>query len=109
MKALKVSFLCALGGAMVFAGIALLFSGGDVVSSIAAAVLGLILGLLAAPEFDPGAFRHAALYQCVCGALAGGLIGGWLTQSIETGLLAAGIGALLGWLAPRWLHHVQGP
>jgi len=109
MKALKVAVLCALGGAILFGGIALLFSGGDVFSGVAAAVLGLVLGLLAAPEFEPKAFRHAALYQGACGAAAGGLIGGWLTASIETGLLAAGIGALLGWLAPRWLHHVQGP
>ncbi|ALM86598.1 hypothetical protein [Bordetella sp. N] len=106
---MKISLCCGLGGALLFGVMAVVFSGGDLFWALAAAVIGLLLGLLAAPEFEPKAFRHAALYQCLCGALAGGLIGGWLTASAQTGLMAAAIGALLGWLAPRWLHHVQGP
>ncbi|WP_144640511.1 hypothetical protein [Bordetella genomosp. 13] len=109
MKALKISLLCALGGAVLFGVIGLLTGGGKMVPGVAAAVLGLLLGLIAAPEFEPRAFRRAALYQTACGAIAGGLLGGWLSGSLAAAGMTAVIGGLLGWLAPLWIRHVQGP
>lgn len=109
MSALKISLYCALGGAVLFGVIGLLTGGGKMAPGIMAAVLGLLLGLIAAPEFEPKAFRHAALYQTSCGAIAGFLLGGWLLGSLSTAAMAAMIGGLLGWLAPMWIRHVQGP
>ncbi|SOE50032.1 hypothetical protein [Orrella dioscoreae] len=42
-------------------------------------------------------------------ALAGGLVTAWLGLPASTCLMAAVIGGLVAWLAPWWLHHVQGP
>ncbi|SAI73199.1 Uncharacterised protein [Bordetella ansorpii] len=109
MKALKISLSCALGGAALFGLIGLATGGGKMAQGVMAATLGLLLGLIAAPEFEPNAFRHAALYQTSCGAIAGFMLAGWLSSSLSTAAMAAVIGGLLGWLAPMWVRHVQGP
>ncbi len=109
MKALKVSLLCGLGGAVLFGVLGLIAGKGDWTAPVAAAIIGLLLGLIAAPEFEPKAFKRAALHQFLCGALAAGLAGAWLTGSLATGAMLALIGGAIGWLAPWWLRHVQGP
>ncbi|VFR48949.1 hypothetical protein ANT2_2365 [plant metagenome] len=109
MKALKISLCCGLVGAILFGLIGLLSGGFGKFHWLAAAIVGLLLGLIAAPEFEPKAFRHAAWYQAGCGALAGGLVTAWLGLPASTCLMAAVIGGLIAWLAPWWLHHVQAP
>ena len=71
-----------------------------------AAVAGLIIGALAAPEFDPKLFPAPALWQALIGAVGGGLLA--LLLGAPAGSVTAAVvgGAGLGVLARYWLEHL---
>ena len=70
---------------------------------------GLFVGALAAPEFEPKAFRYPALWQSAFGGAAGAIFGLLLSKPIDTILICAGVGGLIGFLAPYWVKHIQPP
>ncbi len=67
------------------------------------------MGLLAAPEFKPSLYKNIALYQVVCGALAGMSAAAAFFPNAEAVILGLLLGGLLGWLAPYWLKHMPLP
>lgn len=70
---------------------------------------GLFVGVVAAPSFEPKAFKHAWAYELFSGAAAGGAFGLAFGGVAEAAGLGALLGAFLGYLAPFWVKHVQVP
>ena len=78
MKAVKVATLSGLAFAAIFALFSLLFYFGVWLRLMLVAGSGLFVGLVAAPELEPDAFRHAWLPQLLSGLIAGAMLGwGW--------------------------------
>ena len=109
MKSLKTAALSGIGFAALFAVFSLLFYFGDWPRLALVTCAGLFVGLVAAPELEPKAFRHAWLLQLLSGLMAGALLGWGLGLGIEAVILATVVGGLLGWSAPWWVKHVQVP
>ncbi len=83
---------------------------GYTIQSISALALsGVLLGAIAAPEIQPEAFRHPALWQVCFGALGGGVFSLFVWQSREATAAAALLGCVLGYLAPYWVKHINVP
>ena len=109
VKALKVSVICGLGGALIFAAFSLVFYFGEWARLALVFVMGLFIGLIAAPELEPKAFKMAWLYQLGSGVVAGLLVGLAFNLGAETIMLTTLLGGLLGWSAPFWVKHVPIP
>jgi hypothetical protein len=109
MKALKVSAICSIGFALLFAAFSLVFYLGDWPRFVFVFCTGLFVGLVAAPEFEPSAFKMAWLFQLGSGVAAGTLVALAYQADAETIGVAALLGGVLGWSAPFWAKHVQIP
>jgi hypothetical protein len=74
------------------------------------AASGFLLGAIAAPEFEPKAFRYPAAWQVVFGALAGAALVAvkhhHFSEAVVAGIM---VGGLFGFFAPYWLKYVQVP
>ncbi|MCU7960819.1 MAG: hypothetical protein KZQ58_12665 [gamma proteobacterium symbiont of Bathyaustriella thionipta] len=107
--ALKISAFCSLGLAFVFGLFSLVFYYADWHRLLLVSLLGFFLGLMAAPELQPKAFKRAGLLQVSSGFSAGMVFGYWFQLQPETIWLAALSGAFLGWLAPLWIKYLSIP
>jgi uncharacterized membrane protein YjjP (DUF1212 family) len=72
-------------------------------------VLGLFLGLVAAPEFEPKAFKHPIMFQFFGGLFFGMILGIFLKLDTSSIIATAVIGALLGGTASYWVKHAPLP
>ncbi len=70
---------------------------------------GLLLGAVAAPVFEPTAFRYPSLWQASFGALGGIGLAAGLAAPVEAMLFGALAGLIAGYLAEYWLHGVPLP
>jgi len=107
--ALKVSVLGGLLTATVFGVFSLVFYFGDWKRFAVVFSLGLFVGLLAAPEFEPDAFKYPRLFQSFSGAASGALVGVVFSFPSEYIFMTSIIGGVIGWLAPFWVKHVPIP
>ena len=73
------------------------------------AVSGAILGAILVPEIKPEAFRYPALWQMSFAILGCVAIAAAVAAPAEGYMLAVLVGSILGYLAPYWIKHVQGP
>jgi tryptophan-rich sensory protein len=70
---------------------------------------GAILGLIGAPELEPKAFRYPMLWQVIFAVMGCVLLAVMFDAKPEGYALAVVIGIALGYLAPYWIKHIQGP
>lgn len=106
LQVISISVLCFAGFASI---LSVIFYFGDWPRLIAVIVIGLFLGLLAAPSIEPKAFKHAWAYELLSGAMSGALIGLIFIASGEAVLVGALVGGVLGYLAPYWIKHAPIP
>ncbi|GAB5478820.1 MAG: hypothetical protein Marn2KO_22870 [Marinobacter nauticus] len=108
LKVISISVLLFAGFASV---LSLIFFFGDWARllAVAVAVVGVFLGLLAAPSIEPKAFKHAWAYELSSGAMVGALIGLIFVGSGEPVVVGALIGGVLGYTAPYWIKHAPIP
>jgi len=109
VQELKVATLCSLITAFVFSIFSIVFYYGDWDRLLVVSLLGFFLGLIAAPELDPKAFKRACLFQLLSGMVSGGVIGWILCPDQICILIAIVAGGLLGWTAPFWLKLIPIP
>ncbi len=109
MKALKVTAISSIGFALVFAVFSLVLYYGNWERLVFVICTGLFVGLIAAPEIEPKAFKMPWLFQISSGAISGLLLALGFQLSAEATLFAALLGGLLGWSAPIWVKHVPIP
>ena len=70
-------------------------------------LMGLFVGLLAAPEIAAKSFKYGSLLQLSSGLLAGLVMGLFFELNITEVLLVGFLGAFLGWLTLYWVKYVQ--
>lgn len=109
MKQLKILFLCGIGFALVFSCFSLVFYFGDWPRLTLVGSFGLFFGFVAAPEFEPKAFKKAWVIQSVCGVIAGGIMG-FVFSLNDTDIASVSIiGGFIGGTANLWVKHVPIP
>lgn len=70
---------------------------------------GAIFGLIGAPEVEPKAFRYPTLWQMLFAVLGCILLAVSFSATPEGYAIAVVVGAILGYLAPYWIKHIQAP
>ena len=106
---LRVAIAVAAALAIVFVVFGGLVHGYSPRSLLLLSLSGAFIGAIAAPEFEPKAFRHPTLWQVafsVLGFVAGAVYLGAGTEELA---LAVALGVLIGYLAPYWLKLFQVP
>lgn len=109
MKALKLTILCCIGFAILGAAGGLFRYWQDWPSVAALTMLGIFLGAVAAPHFDPGVFPFPTLQQTIAGALAGIIIGALGSGTILALVVGAAIGSLVGGTSRFWIEKISFP
>lgn len=71
--------------------------------------LGAFLGAVAAPELEPKAFRWPVLWQISFAVIGCLVFAASVSAPLEGYILAGLLGVILGYSAPYWIKHVQGP
>ena len=108
-KAAKIALVCSLGLASLFGLFSLIFYFGNWSRLAFVSSLGLFIGLVAAPEFEPKAFKSAWVLQLASG-LALGLVAGFGLKMDPSNMVASvAIGGFLGFTASFWVKHVPVP
>ena len=69
----------------------------------------VFLGLIAAPELEPKAFKKPWLFQLTFGLIAGALFGYGINLEGSSLLASIIIGGLIGWSASLWLKYAPIP
>jgi hypothetical protein len=107
----KIKILCYSGIAvsLLFSAFSLVLYFGDWPRLMLVACFGLFIGFLAAPEFEPKAFKRAWAVQLTCGAIAGAIVGYMLNLNHTEIVSAAITGGFIGWSANLWLKQLQIP
>jgi hypothetical protein len=95
--------------AFVFAVFGCIRSGFSVVTFLSYGLAGAILGLIGAPEVEPKAFRYPTLWQILFAVSGSLLLAASLDAPPEGYAVAVVVGVALGYLAPYWIKHIQGP
>ena len=109
MKALKISIISSFSFAIFFAIFSVVFYFGDWTRLTVVLFPGFFIGLVAAPEIEPEAFKNPWLLQLLSGLVAG-LITGLFFDLNSINLLTTTLaGGLLGWSAPFWVKHIGVP
>lgn len=109
MKALKISLICGLSLGFLSGIFSLIFNFGDWVHLGVVFFMAMFIGLIAAPEIEPKAFKNPGLFQASCGIVSGIFCGIMLKGNTEIIVLLALIGGILGWSAPFWVKHAPLP
>ena len=100
MKGIKAVMVCGLSFSVLFSAASLIAYFGDWQRLAYVFFLGWFIGLIAAPEFEPGAFRSAWRFQVGSGVASGILLGLAFSFSVKEIAMLAVIGGILGWCAP---------
>jgi uncharacterized membrane protein YjjP (DUF1212 family) len=108
-SALKIATLSSLGFALVFGAFSLMLYFGDWTRLGFVFFMGLFIGLMAAPEIEPKAFKRAWMIQVGSGMVSAVLLALAFQLDADLMLPMALLGGLLGWFAPLWLRHVPIP
>ena len=85
----------------------LIFNFGDWPVISKSAALGLFLGFLAAPEFEPNHFKFPVLWQTACGGSSGLMLAAMFNPNYM--VPSVFVGLILGATAKLWIMHVPGP
>lgn len=105
MKAFKISMICGFNIAFLSTLLSLIFNFDYWLNLVVVSFIGMFLGLLAAPEFEPKAFKYPSLFQSCCGIAVGVFFGIIIKGNAETLLASAFIGGMLGWSVSFWIKH----
>ena len=108
-KALQIALICSLGLASLFGLFSLTFYFGNWSRLAFVSSLGIFIGLVAAPEFEPKAFKSAWVFQLCSGSVSGLLVGFTLDMDPTNMAASVAIGALFGGTASFWVKHVPIP
>jgi len=106
---IKPTVLCAVGFSALFSLASLVFYFGDWDRLVFVALLGAFVGAVAAPEFEPKAFKYPVLVQSCSGAISGMLFGLAFSLSGEYIAVSSAAGIILGFTASFWVKHVPLP
>jgi len=85
------------------------FNFGDWTKCGLSAGLGLFLGFLTAPEFEPKHFKFPVLWQAACGGLGGMMVAIMLKLDPNYFMLSIFLGLILGATAKFWIMHFPCP
>jgi hypothetical protein len=107
--ALKIAIVTVTACALVFAIVGGASYGYTVSNVLFFSAFGAILGAIGAPYIEPKAFSHPIFWQVSFSIVGGLLIALYLQVGPEGYALATIVGAILGYTAPIWVKHVQGP
>ena len=106
---LKVIFFSSFGLAVFASASSILFYFGDWKRFGFLFVLGLFLGLVAAPEFEPKVFKYPKIFQFFGGLFFGMILAIFFKLEVSSIISISIIGALLGATATYWLKYVSLP
>ncbi|GGM19729.1 hypothetical protein ACFQDN_25050 [Pseudomonas asuensis] len=106
---LKIAIVIAIGCAIIFAILGGVNYGYTLSNAILFAAFGVVLGAIGAPLIEPKAFSYPISWQVFFSILSCLLIAFHLQVGPEGYALATIFGAVLGYTAPIWVKHVQGP
>ena len=109
MKAIKAILLSGILMSGVFALFSLTLHFGDWQRLLAVSVIGLFVGLIAAPVLAPEKFKEPLLWQGSCGFAAGLTIAIYFQFETPYFALSVLVGTVLGATAPFWIKHVPIP
>ncbi|MFL0811435.1 MAG: hypothetical protein K6L76_13535 [Agarilytica sp.] len=93
----------------VFSLTSVIFYFGDWKRLMIVAFAGVFVGLVAAPELEPKAFKMAWAWQLVSGAIAGVFIASVFSNDPQVLIASSIICAFIGTTAKYWINHVQVP
>lgn len=71
-----------------------------------AALMGVVVGALAAPELEPKLFRRPGVWQTLVGAAGGALLALSFAGTIQALVAGAIVGGVLGAFANLWVRYV---
>jgi hypothetical protein len=109
VKALKVSLLCSLSLATLFGLMSLVLYFGEWGRLVLVTLFGVFIGLVAAPELEPKAFKKAWVLQLGSAVIVGLLVGLIFDLNNENIVAAILIAGFIGWAAPYWIKYVPIP
>lgn len=109
MRMFKITLYSSLAFALVFSLFSLLFYFGNWNRLAVAFILGLFIGIIAAPEFEPKAFKQAWIFQVLGAMLFGVVLGIALHLEVTSIVVISFVSAFLGLTASYWIKHVPIP
>ena len=92
-----------------FAVVSVLFYYGDWVRLLSVTLMGVFIGLVAAPEIEPKAFKMGWVWQLVSGGVFGGLLGFVFSGNNQVIAASLIIFSFIGVTASYWVKHIQVP
>ncbi len=105
----KITLYSSLAFALVFSLFSLLFYFGNWNRLAIVFVLGLFIGVIAAPEFKPKAFKQAWVFQVLASISFGVVLGIVLELELSSVVVLTFVSAFLGLSASYWIKHIQIP
>lgn len=109
MKALRTTLISAAVFCPIFAACGLITNWGEWDKLSAYAIIGLVIGLLAAPELSPKSFDSPVMWQSFWGGVCAMLIALFLDADLRSVALATVVGTVIGMTANLWLKYVPWP
>ncbi len=106
---LKTTFYSSLFFAVLFGVVSLIFYFGEWYRFLIVVLMGIFVGIVAAPELEPKQFKSPWIFQVVGGFVFGIFLGILMDFSFEGIIASAGISAFLGLTAFFWLKHLPVP
>lgn len=109
MRTFKITFYTSMAFALTFSLVSLIFYFGDWNRLAVIFIFGLFIGMIAAPEFEPKAFKQAWVFQTLGGMLFGITLGIVLNLDVSSIIIISFVCAFLGFTASFWLKHIPIP
>ena len=109
MHMFKITFYSSMVFGLIFSLFSLIFYFGDWNRLVFVFLLGLFVGVIAAPTFEPKAFKQAWIFQTLGGMLFGLTLGVVLNLEISAIATLSFVCTFLGFTAPLWLKHIPIP
>ena len=95
--------------AILFSIFSIIFYFGDWFRLCLVFFLGIFIGALAIPEFEPKAIKKPVLFQTIVGTIGGCVAGIIFTNNLDYIIGSSFIGAVIGFSANYWVKHVPIP
>jgi hypothetical protein len=105
----KVALSASAGFAILFVAFGGFSSGYSLRSVMLLAVAGALLGLIAAPDLEPAAFRYPTLWQMFFGIIGSLLVAFHIGAEPKGYFIAVVVGAALGYVARYWTKYIDVP